>query len=65
MHVYYGLDNVQLHMAMLNSDIEGSVLLATHEVVQKEREEKLAENVKNRLNIYVEGNKKEFFLRVK
>lgn len=34
MHVYCVLDNVQLHMAMLNADIEASVLLATDEVIR-------------------------------
>jgi hypothetical protein len=30
------------------------------QTVQKEREEKLAEILKNRLHIYVQGNKEEF-----
>jgi len=37
--------------------LNGKLLLQT---VQKEREEKLAEILKNRLHLYVQGNKEEF-----
>jgi len=39
--------------------LNGKLLLQT---VQKEREEKLAEILKNRLHMYVQGNKGEFVL---
>jgi len=40
-----------------NTLLNGKLLLQT---VQKEREEKLAEILKNRLHLYVQGNKEEF-----
>jgi hypothetical protein len=36
------------------------LILILQQVVQKEREEKLAEILKDRLNQYVQGNKEEF-----
>lgn len=37
-----------------------SFLLNVIQVVQREREEKLAETLKDRLNLYVQGNKEDF-----
>lgn len=37
-----------------------SFLLNLIQVVQREREEKLAETLKDRLNLYVQGNKEDF-----
>lgn len=37
-----------------------SFLLNLTQVVQREREEKLAETLKDRLNLYVQGNKEDF-----
>ncbi|KAL6858978.1 hypothetical protein ACP4OV_017980 [Aristida adscensionis] len=43
-----------------DEQIDASKLQEKMQAVQKEREEKLAEILKNRLNIYVQGNKEEF-----
>jgi len=57
----------ELAMASMASDIFGEddqidarKLQDKMRTVQKEREEKLAQKLKNRLNIYVQGNKEEF-----
>lgn len=43
-----------------DEEIDARKLQEKMRVVQKEREEKLAQKLKNRLNIYVQGNKEEF-----
>lgn len=47
----------------MQSSFKKKMLICSHiliQVVQREREEKLAETLKDRLNVYVQGNKEDF-----